>query len=301
VMAETTASYSFTLDGIKFSCCSKGVAPKNVIDIEGVDFEEYLWKKTLSSDEIESISKFSCANGEELISYFKNGTNRAKNVNLSLEKGEKKLALYVSHLNPVTDLTRKFSLVLDSTEQTDCDRTTRLISNVMKKKANKESFHFDPNTCHAHIKLFYNNTVATKLVDGWHCVSTNEQCQNGKFFWLVRILNIPSGHIMVGIVEQTQTLDTHPGTGIYQSGKGFYGANGHMYHDNTSEDYGIGGFSSCFYVGTLLDMDQKTVKFSVNGIEGEAKKITQNSCYFVIGLHSAKSSIEIVQKHCWRS
>jgi len=146
-------------------------------------------------------------------------------------------------------------------------------------------------------------TLVSKMAgNGTHeSASTGIAYERGKHFWLVKIIRAANNYTMIGVSETLAPYQPYPGANPFATGKSLYGHNGHCYENDMNSDYGIGTFQQGCYVGLLLDMDNKAVKFSINGIEGKEKTLTGNSYHFIVNIHTSYDAVEIIQEHCWHT
>ena len=158
-------------------------------------------------------------------------------------------------------------------------------------------------TCkHANLTVFHNGLAVVKHTggNGHVSVSTGKPFTYGKHYFEVKIVRCASNHCMVGVQSSLSPLTPYPGTNPFATGKAIYGANGHCYRDNTSADYGLGGFGPGDYVGLLLDMNEKKVTFYVNGRNGTAMDLQDptGTYYFVINVYSVGDVVKLLPKYC---
>ena len=156
------------------------------------------------------------------------------------------------------------------------------------------------NCKHANLTVFHNGLAVVKHTggNGHVSVSTGKPFTYGKHYFEVKIVRCVSNYCMVGVQSTLQPLTPYAGANPFATGKSIYGANGHCYRDNTSADYGLGGFGPGDYVGLLLDMDAKKVTFYINGRSGAPMDLVDHTYYFVINVHSVGDTVKLLPKYC---
>jgi len=132
-------------------------------------------------------------------------------------------------------------------------------------------------------------------------VTTGVEFTAGQHYLEWRLLRCVNNYCMLGVAEYPlQVFTPYPGCGALASGRCLYGHNGHCYRDGTSAPYGLGVFGPGEYVGVLLDMDARTVAFSINGRLGDSLPLAGKGGHcFVANLYTQGDAIELLPQHCW--
>jgi hypothetical protein len=133
-------------------------------------------------------------------------------------------------------------------------------------------------------------------------VTTRVEFTAGQHYLEWRLLRCLNNYCMLGVAEYPlQVFTPYPGAGgPLTSGRSLYGANGHCYRDGANAPYGLGVFGPGEYVGVLLDMDARTVAFSINGRLGDSLPLSGKGGHcFVATLYTQGDAIELLPQHCW--
>lgn len=151
---------------------------------------------------------------------------------------------------------------------------------------------YDPSHAAAGIQFADENFFITQnvSVSTHKCVFATEGYRTGIHYWEQRIIDDASDkYIMIGVSKNASvTISTFPGHGS-DKGVSYYGNNGYRYFANTHAGFGS-IFKSGDVIGTLLNMEHKTVTFYLNGQRVGtalgADYLTDDIYYPVVALHS---------------
>jgi hypothetical protein len=122
---------------------------------------------------------------------------------------------------------------------------------------------------------------------------------SGLHTWAVECLDLgPNKYVMVGVSENKSVASfNYPGEGATH-GASYYLHNGHRYYGGTNAPYGPVGSTHCV-VRVLLDMNNKTVAFYLNGIRlgcaAGPDVLTDGTYYPCIGLYEAGQIVSFLQ------
>lgn len=132
-------------------------------------------------------------------------------------------------------------------------------------------------------------------------VTTGVEFTAGQHYLEWRLLRCLNNACMLGVAEYPlQVFTPYPGSAALTSGRSLYGHNGHLYRDGANAPYGLGVFGPGEYVGVLLDMDARTVAFSINGRLGDSLPLSGKGGHcFVATLYTQGDAIELLPQHCW--
>jgi hypothetical protein len=129
--------------------------------------------------------------------------------------------------------------------------------------------HFDVGRMASGLGLISPHSLTCTSNGTWRSCFAKEgfSVGSGLHTWSVECLDLgPNKHFMVGISENTPvTTFTYPGGPAGSAGASYYLYNGHRVYAARSESYGPIGSTHCV-VRVLLDMNNKTVAFYLNGI-----------------------------------
>jgi len=192
---------------------------------------------------------------------------------------------------------------IDTKQEKRLDRLTKKVSSLVPNDYNGY-FRFSPRFCHSTLTLFHNNTAVTKHgPSGVHTGVLSELAySSGEHYWEFKIIRTTEarGVIMIGVQDKYDVLDTFPGTGaLSTSGGSLYGYNGLKYFGNSNADAGTLTFRTGDYVGLLLNMNAKTVTWSVNGRKSSAHLLTGKEYRVVVNLYDQCESVEILPQYCY--
>lgn len=190
------------------------------------------------------------------------------------------------------------SLELTEVPQTVESRLEHISSFI--SKWTKDRLSSLENCKHAQLTVLHNGLAVVKHTggNGHVSVSTGQPFTYGKHYFEVKIVRCVSNYCMVGVQSTLLPLTPYAGANPFATGKSIYGANGHCYRDNTSADYGLGGFGPGDYVGLRLDMDAKKVTFSINGRNGASMDLVDDTYYFVVNVYSVGDTVKLLPKYC---
>jgi len=148
----------------------------------------------------------------------------------------------------------------------------------------------------------YNNGLAmVKFQNGsaHDSFTTGIKYVKGVHFLMFRVIRSVSSYCMIGVQSELKELTPYPGHSSFPTGKALYGANGHVYADGSSSDYGLGGYQAGDYVGCLLDMNKKCLVLSINGRAGKELPLADNGYYMVANVYYVGDSVEIMPQQCY--
>ena len=225
-----------------------------------------------------------------------------KNANLSARVEKSKdsaLSLVLVQLTPYAgEIT--LSLEMAEVPQTIERRLDHITSFINGCNWTKDRLSSQEEHKHANLTVFHNGLAVCKHAggNGHVSVSTGKPFTYGKHYFEVKIVRCANNYCMVGVQSSLAPLSPYPGANPFATGKAIYGANGHCYRDNTSADYGLGGFGPGDYVGLHLDMDAKKVTFYINGRSGAAMDLADSTYYFVINVYSVGDTVKLLPKYC---
>jgi hypothetical protein len=151
---------------------------------------------------------------------------------------------------------------------------------------------FDPSHACAGVVFENRNLLVTQNVSGvsHKCVFATEGFREGIHYWEFKVLDDATNkYIMIGVSKNVSvTASTYPG---HSSDKGvsYYGGNGYRYYGNTNAAFGP-TFSVGDVIGTLLNMEHRTVTFYLNGkrigVALGSDALTDDMYYPVVALYS---------------
>ena len=157
--------------------------------------------------------------------------------------------------------------------------------------------------CHNTIELFHGGWAMVKVKDtkSHDSASSGVAFTTGKHYLECRIIRCTSNLCMIGVQDSLDNWTGHPGHASHSSGKALYGNNGHCYHDDTNDDYGLGVFGPGDYVGVLLDMDARAVCWTVNGRKGATRPLIGKAYCIAVNLYSVGDALEILPEYSYHS
>ena len=132
-----------------------------------------------------------------------------------------------------------------------------------------------------------------------HCnVITGNPLTQGQHFFAVRIILsvVAKNYIFCGVSKERGEGSLVGFCENGMNGVSFYGT-GNTYPGNVP--YGRGTAPSGSTVGIFLDLDNKFVRFEVNGWAGENKPLDDGPYYFHCSLYSQFDAIELLPELCW--
>jgi len=134
---------------------------------------------------------------------------------------------------------------------------------------------------------------------GYASITTSVKFVKGVHYVEFRIINSFNNAIFIGVQSQLGPLNTYPGNGPYATGKALHGYNGFVYADGDRSDYSLDRYGAGDYVGVLLNMNNKTVTFYINGRSGRSLPLVDDGYYFVVTVFNVGQSVELVPQHSY--
>jgi SPRY domain len=124
----------------------------------------------------------------------------------------------------------------------------------------------------------YNTIVLFGIRHDWHPVFGKDGFTTGIHYWTFQIISSASNHIMIGVSKDLNvTKSTYHGlttTGVFLSGH-----DGIVQWDGNREQSDSWRYTKGDVVGTLLNMNQKTITFYLNGSYCVVRDVTEEIYY----------------------
>lgn len=192
------------------------------------------------------------------------------------------------------------TLGLPATNPSVDDRIDMLACNMVPRTS--DAFSALPAHCHSDLQLFHDGLSVVKTVGGSDSASvvTGARYESGQHYVECRVIKRAGGDVLVGVQESGTTSgeSCYPGDDAHATGRSIC-SDGTIIHDNTSTPSELGLFGPGDYVGVLLDMDAKTVTFTVNGRKSPTMPVVGAAYYIVVTIDSVGDAVELMPQYCW--
>jgi len=196
-----------------------------------------------------------------------------------------------------------FTVSLSPIDATVVDRIDALARAVPGRSS--DVFSERPDHCHPDLVVFHRGLAVVKARNGSDddsgaSVTTGASYDSGRHYIECRVIRCArDAYFMLGVQEGPVADGSgYPGDEAHRTGKGLHG-DGTLHAGREDTDYGLGEFGPGDYVGVLLDMDAKSVAFSVNGRQGRAMSLSGGAYHIVANLEGLGSAAELVPEFCW--
>jgi len=171
-------------------------------------------------------------------------------------------------------------------------------------------FKFDATTCSSNLQLFHNDTAVIYYTGrsdaNSHAGVFTKGYKEGVVYYEFRVIQTIKGAMLIGVTNKKERA--YPGSSN-EFGQSYYLYDGCVRKNGKEIKYGINSITqrpivgAGGYVGILLNLSTKKVRWSLNGVRGQEWDLPMvdygDSWYISVNSHSEYDAIEIVPQHCY--